>query len=180
MAYSSNSTGSVGTSSMGSSVGTTNSTSTGTSSVSVGTSASTGMNSSGPSSTNSSTGTPNNTGFPGLSYSNGTWSPNSNSLGTLSLGAPGLSGFTSNNFGTGWSDNGSSSGHTMTVDEVYGKSDTSFGNQSIVESQGDYEASSNEKSDAYCMKLRTLSLTASLSLTAINLISGRRPTYFHA
>lgn len=148
MAYSSNSsTGSVGTSSMGSSVGTTSSTSTGTSGVSVGTSASTGMSSSGPSSTGGSTGTPNNTGFTGLSYSDGTWSPNSNSLGTLSLGTPGLSGFASNNFGTGWSDNGSSSEPTMTVDEVYGKSDTSFGNQSIVESQGDYEASSNEKSN---------------------------------
>lgn len=150
MAYSSSSTGSVGTGSMGSSVGTTSSTSTGTNSASVGTSASTGMNSSGPSSTSSSTsgstGTSNNTGFTGLSYSNGTWSPNSNSLGTLSLGTPGLSGFTSNNFGTGWSDSGSSSEHTMTVDEVYGKSDTSFSNQSIVESQGDYEASSNEKS----------------------------------
>ena len=142
MAYSSSSTGSVGTSSMGSSVGTTSSTSTGTSGASVGTSASTGMNSSGPSSTNGSTGTPNNTGFTGLTYSNGTWSPNSNSLGTLSLGTPGLSGFVSNNFGTGWSDNGSSSEPVMTVDEVYGK-----GNQSIVESQGDYEASSNEKSN---------------------------------
>lgn len=150
MAYSSNSsTGSVGTSSMGSSVGTT---STGTSGVSVGTSASTGMSAStGPSSTSSSTsgstGTPNNTGFTGLSFSNGTWSPNSNSLGTLSLGTPGLSGFASNNFGTGWSGNDSSSEHTMTVDEVYGKSDTSFGNQSIVESQGDYNATSNEKSN---------------------------------
>ena len=142
MAYSSSSTGSVGTSSMGSSVGTTSSTSTGTSGASVGTSASTGMNSSGPSSTNGSTGTSNNTGFTGLTYSNGTWSPNSNSLGTLSLGTPGLSGFVSNNFGTGWSDNGSSSEPVMTVDEVYGK-----GNQSIVESQGDYEASSNEKSN---------------------------------
>lgn len=143
MAYSSNSsTGSVGTSSMGSSIGT-SSTSTGTSGVSVGTSASTGMSSSGP----SSTGTTSNTGFTGLSYSNGTWSPNSNSLGTLSLGTPGLSGFTSNNFGTGWSDNGSSSEPTMTVDEVYGKSDTSFGNQSIVESQGDYTATSNEMSN---------------------------------
>ena len=138
----SSSTGSVGTSSMGSSVGTTSSTSTGTSGASVGTSASTGMNASGPSSTNGSTGTPNNTGFTGLSYSNGTWSPNSNSLGTLSLGTPGLSGFASNNFGTGWSDNGNSSEPVMTVDEVYGK-----GNQSIVESQGDYEASSNEKSN---------------------------------
>ena len=147
MAYSSNSsTGSVGTSSMGSSIGT-SSTSTGTSGVSVGTSASTGMSSSGPSSTGGSTGTTNNTGFTGLSYSNGTWSPNSNSLGTLSLGTPGLSGFTSNNFGTGWSDNGSSSEPTMTVDEVYGKSDTSVGNQSIVESQGDYTATSNEMSN---------------------------------
>lgn len=145
MAYSSNSsTGSVGTSSIGSSIGTT---STGTSGASVGTSASTGMSSSGPNSTGGSTGTPNNTGFTGLSYSNGTWSPNSNSLGTLSLGTPGLSGFASNNFGTGWSDNGSSSEPTMTVDEVYGKSDTSFGNQSIVESQGDYNATSNEKSN---------------------------------
>lgn len=148
MAYSSNSsTGSVGTSSVGSSIGTPSSTSTGTSGVSVGTSASTGMSSTGPSSTGGSTGTPNNTGFTGLSYSDGTWSPNSNSLGTLSLGTPGLSGFASNNFGTGWSNNGSSSEPTMTVDEVYGKSDTSSGNQSIVESQGDYNATSNEKSN---------------------------------
>lgn len=148
MAYSSNSsTGSVGTSSMGSSIGSSSSTSTGSSGASVGTNASTGMGSSGPSSsgpgsTSGSTGAPDNTGFTGLSYSNGTWSPNSNSLGTLSLGTPGLSGFASNNFGTGLSDNGSSSEPTMTVDEVYGK-----GNQSIVESQGDYEASSNEKSN---------------------------------
>lgn len=148
MAYSSNSsTGSVGTSSMGSSIGTTSSTSTGSSGASVGTSASTGMNSSGPGSSGpGSTGAPDNTGFTGLSYSDGTWSPNSN-LGTLSPGAPGLPGFASNNFGTGWSGNSSSSGHAMTVDEVYGKNDTSFGNQSIVENQGDYEASSNEKSD---------------------------------
>ena len=142
MAYSSNSsTGSVGTNSVGSSIGTT---STGTNGVSVGTSASTGMSSSG-----GSTGTPNNTGFTGLSYSDGTWSPNNNSLGTLSLGTPGLSGFVSNNFGTGWSDNGSSSEPTMTVDEVYGKDTETddVGNQSIVERQGDYDASSNEKSN---------------------------------
>lgn len=78
---------------------------------------------------------------------------------------PGLS---SGNFGSAWSGNGNSgsgSGNytynntyysnnksepVMTVDEVYGKTGNTIGisgNQSIIERQGDYTASSNEKSD---------------------------------
>ena len=90
---------------------------------------------------------------PGLSFGAGV---TSNSNGNFSGGLPGLgpgfTGFASDNFGQGWG-NGSGGSSTnnnnnnntepvMTVDEVYGK-----GNQSIVENQGDYEASSNEKSN---------------------------------
>lgn len=77
-------------------------------------------------------------------------------------------GLASGNFGSAWSGNGnhgSGSGNytfnnttysnnksepVMTVDEVYGKTENTIGisgNQSIVERQGDYAASSNEKSD---------------------------------
>lgn len=89
---------------------------------------------------------------PGLSFGAGV---TSNSNGNFSGGlpgslpgmTPGFTGFAASNFGQGWGDgsSGSSTNNTepvMTVDEVYGK-----GNQSIVESQGDYEASSNEKSN---------------------------------
>ena len=84
---------------------------------------------------------------PGLSFDAGvgpTGTP-----GSLPGLTPGFTGFASSNFGQGWggSTSGSSTNDTktepvMTVDEVYGK-----GNQSIVESQGDYEATSNEKSN---------------------------------
>lgn len=92
-----------------------------------------------------------NTG-PGLSFGAGvTSNSNGNFSGGLPGMAPGFTGFASSNFGQGWGNGPSSTtGNTdttktepvMTVDEVYGK-----GNQSIVESQGDYEASSNEKSN---------------------------------
>ena len=93
-----------------------------------------------------------NTG-PGLSFSAGvTSNSNGNFSGGLPGMAPGFTGFASSNFGQGWGSNSSGSSTNnvdstktepvMTVDEVYGK-----GNQSIVESQGDYEATSNEKSN---------------------------------
>ena len=77
-------------------------------------------------------------------------------------------GLASGNFGSAWSGNGNSgsgsgsytynnttysnnkSEPVMTVDEVYGKTENTIGisgNQSIIERQGDYTASSNEKSD---------------------------------
>lgn len=55
------------------------------------------------------------------------------------------------------SEDDSKSEPTMTVDEVYGK-----GNQSIVESQGDYAASSNEKSN---VETSTLGKQDSISVT---------------
>lgn len=101
------------------------------------------------------------------------WTSNSNGNfgGGLKGSTTGFTGFASDNFGQGWGGSYSISPdsegkHTikpnaegkhvvtqkyskpqsqalyMTVDEVYGK-----GNQSIVESQGDYDASSNEKSN---------------------------------
>lgn len=159
MAYSSNSsTGSVGTSSVGSSIGTPSSTSTGTSGVSVGTSASTGNGATTSNSNGNFSG-----GLPGLG--GGSWSsPSSETAAAHASGVQGP-GLANGNFGSSWSGNGNSgsgsgdytynntsysnnkSEPTMTVDEVYGKSDTSSGNQSIVESQGDYNATSNEKSN---------------------------------
>ena len=103
----------------------------------------------------SSTGNGNNSGnfsggLPGLGGES--WSSYTNSKGSETDAAhssgvegPGLQ---NGNFGSEWGDgdgNGNyivGSHQYMTVDEVYGK-----GNQSIVESQGDYEASSNEKSN---------------------------------
>lgn len=164
MAYSSNSsTGSVGTSSVGSSIGTPSSTSTGTSGVSVGTSASTGSTTSGNGATTSNSNGNFSGGLPGLG--GGSWSsPSSETAAAHASGVQGP-GLANGNFGSSWSGNGNSgsgsgdytynntsysnnkSEPTMTVDEVYGKSDTSSGNQSIVESQGDYNATSNEKSN---------------------------------
>lgn len=126
------------------------STSTTSTSTSTGPAAASGSQTS---SNGSSTGNGNNGNSgvgPGLSFSAGV---TSNSNGNFSGGLPGLTsgftGFASSNFGQGWGDgsSGSSTNNNntepvMTVDEVYGK-----GNQSIVESQGDYEASSNEKSN---------------------------------
>lgn len=104
-------------------------------------------------------------GFPGLSV--GSWgSPSSETEAAHASGVQGP-GLANGNFGSSWSGNGNSgsgsgdytynntsysnnkSEPVMTVDEVYGKTDTATGisgNQSIVESQGDYTASSNEKS----------------------------------
>ena len=148
MAESSNSS-TTGTTGAGSSTSTTGTTSTSTSTSNSG-AAATGSQS--PSTGNGgTTGTGSGLSFGGgLASNTGSgWSSNSN--GNFSGGlpglAPGFTGFASSNFGQGWgSGNGGSSTnnteHVMTVDEVYGK-----GNQSIVESQGDYEASSNEKSN---------------------------------
>ena len=83
---------------------------------------------------------------PGLPFGAGV---TSNSNGNFSGGLPGFIGHAAINAVQGWGgrSGGSSTNSTktepvMTVDEVYGK-----GNQPIVESQGDYEASSNEKSN---------------------------------
>ena len=110
----------------------------------------------------------------GLASNTGSgWTSNSNGNngGGLNGTTTGFTGFASDNFGQGWGGSYSISPnaegkHTikpnaegklvvtqkyskpqsqalyMTVDEVYGK-----GNQSMVESQGDYEAASNEKSN---------------------------------
>lgn len=144
----SSSTGNSGTTGT-SSTGTTSTTSTSTStSTSNGGPAASGSQSS--SNGSFSTGNGNSNAGPGLSFGAGV---TSNSNGNFSGGLPGLgpgfTGFASSNFGQGWgsgsggsSTNNNKTEPVMTVDEVYGK-----GNQSIVESQGDYEASSNEKSN---------------------------------
>ena len=83
-------------------------------------------------------------GLPGLggeSWSSYTNSKDSETDAAHSSGVEGP-GLQNGNFGSESSDNDSSSEPEMTVDEVYGKS-----NQPIVESQGDYEASSNEMSN---------------------------------
>lgn len=153
------------------SVGTTSSTSTRTSGASVGTSASTGMNSSGSqaSSTTSNSNGNFGGGLPGLggqSYSSWGSSPGSETSAAHASGVQGP-GLANGNFGSSWSGNGnygSGSGDytynntsysnnksepVMTVDEVYGKTTETgvIGNQSIVENQGDYTATSNEKSN---------------------------------
>lgn len=112
-------------------------------------------------------------GLPGLGgeswgsfTSNGGWGPSSETSAAHASGVQGP-GLESGNFGSSWSGNGNSgsgsgdytynntsysnnkSKPVMTVDEVYGKTENALGtagNQSIVESQGDYNASSNEKS----------------------------------
>ena len=142
----------TGTSTTGNS-GTTGTTSTSTSTTSGnGGAASSGSQTSSNGSFSTGNGNSGSNGGvgPGLSFGAGV---TSNSNGNFSGGLPGLTpgftGFASSNFGQGWG-SGSSGSSTnnpktepvMTVDEVYGK-----GNQSIVESQGDYEATSNEKSN---------------------------------
>lgn len=145
------STGNSGTTGNGNGgTGTTSTTSTSTStSTSNGGAAASGSQSSsnGSFSTGKGNGGSNGGVGPGLSFGAGvgpTGTP-----GSLPGMAPGFAGFAASNFGQGWG--GSTSGSStndnktepvMTVDEVYGK-----GNQSIVESQGDYEATSNEKSN---------------------------------
>ena len=149
MAESSNSSStSTGTTGAGSSTSTGT---TGTASTSNGGPAASGSQSSsnGSFSTGNGNGGSNNGVGPGLSFGAGvgpTGTPGS-LPGSLPGLTPGFTGFASSNFGQGWGNGsgGSSTNNTepvMTVDEVYGK-----GNQSIVENQGDYEASSNEKSN---------------------------------
>ena len=106
-----------------------------------------GPGNSGPG--NSGPGNGNNGVGPGLSFGAGINGPSIGLPGSLPGLTPGFIGFASSNFGQGWGDgsdgsstNGNKTEPVMTVDEVYGK-----GNQSIVENQGDYEASSNEKSN---------------------------------
>lgn len=127
--------------------------------------ASTGSTTSGNGATTSNSTGNFSGGFPGLSI--GSWgSPSSETEAAHASGVQGP-GLANGNFGSSWSGNGNSgsgsgdytynntsysnnkSEPVMTVDEVYGKTDTATGisgNQSIVESQGDYTASSNEKS----------------------------------
>ena len=148
------STGNSGTSTTGTSSTSSTSTSTSTSTSNSGAAASGSQSSSnGSFSTGNGSGSSNNgtTGLgPGLSFGAGvTSNSNGNFSGGLPGMAPGFTGFAASNFGQGWgngssgsSTNGTKTEPVMTVDEVYGK-----GNQSIVESQGDYEASSNEKSN---------------------------------
>lgn len=147
------STGNSGTSTTGTSSTSSTSTSTSTSTSNGGAASGSQTSSNGSSSTGKGSGSSNNgtTGLgPGLSFSAGvTSNSNGNFSGGLPGMAPGFTGFAASNFGQGWgngssgsSTNGTKTEPVMTVDEVYGK-----GNQSIVESQGDYEASSNEKSN---------------------------------
>lgn len=133
--------------------GTTGNNGTGTTSTSNSGPAASGSQTSSNGSFSTGKGNNGNNGVgPGLSFGAGvTSNSNGNFSGGLPGMTPGFTGFASSNFGKGWGSGPSSTtGNTdqtktepvMTVDEVYGK-----GNQSIVESQGDYEASSNEKSN---------------------------------
>lgn len=151
MADSSNSSA---TSSTGSTGSTGSQTSTSTTSAGSGSTGSTGSQTS---TTSNSTGNFSG-GLPGLG--GGSWGgPTSETAAAHASGVQGP-GLANGNFGSAWSNNGNSgsgsgdytynntsysnnkSEPVMTVDEVYGK-----GNQSIVESQGDYTATSNEKSN---------------------------------
>lgn len=125
--------------------------------------ASTGSTTSGNGATTSNSTGNFSGGLPGLG--GGSWSsPSSETAAAHASGVQGP-GLANGNFGSSWSGNGNSgsgsgdytynntsysnnkSEPVMTVDEVYGKTETGvLGNQSIVESQGDYAASSNEKS----------------------------------
>ena len=145
------STGNSGTTSTSNGAGS-QSTSTASTSTSNSGAAASGSQSSSNGSFSTGNGGSNGGVGPGLSFGAGV---TSNSNGNFSGGLPGLgpgfTGFASSNFGQGWGSGSGSGGSSindtktepvMTVDEVYGK-----GNQSIVENQGDYEASSNEKSN---------------------------------
>ena len=100
-----------------------------------------------------------------LGLGGGSWGSPSSETGAAHASGVEGPGLANGNFGSSWSGNGNSgsgsgdytynntsysnnkSEPVMTVDEVYGKTETGvLGNQSIVESQGDYAASSNEKS----------------------------------
>ena len=130
---------------------------------------STGSQSTGSQASTSGATTSNSTGnfsggLPGLG--GGSWgSPSSETSAAHASGVEGP-GLANGDFGSSWSGNGNSgsgsgdytynntsysnnkSEPVMTVDEVYGKTETTgiSGNQSIVEGQGDYAASSNEES----------------------------------
>lgn len=144
------STGNSGTSTTGTSSTGSTSTSTSTSTSNGAAASGSQSSSNGSSSTGKGSGSSNSGVGPGLSFGAGvTSNSNGNFSGGLPGMAPGFTGFAASNFGQGWgngsggsSTNGTKTEPVMTVDEVYGK-----GNQSIVESQGDYEASSNEKSN---------------------------------
>ena len=172
MAESSNSsTSSTSTTGAGST-----STSTSTNGNGNGGPASAGSQSSSNGSFSTGNGNSNSNTGPGLSFGAGV---TSNSNGNFSGGLPGLTpgftGFASSNFGQGWGSNGSGSSTNnvdntktepvMTVDEVYGK-----GNQSIVENQGDYEASSNEKSN---VETSTFGKQDEISVTPISVTEDK-------
>lgn len=169
------STGNSGTTGAGSQSTSTTSTSTSTSTSNGGPAASGSQTSSnGSFSTGKGSGNNGNNGVgPGLSFGAGvTSNSNGNFSGGLPGMAPGFAGFAASNFGQGWgSGNGGSSTNdnktepVMTVDEVYGK-----GNQSIVESQGDYEASSNEKSN---VETSTFGKQDEISVTPVSVTENK-------
>lgn len=169
------STGNSGTTGAGSQSTSTTSTSTSTSTSNGGPAASGSQTSSnGSFSTGKGSGNNGNNGVgPGLSFGAGvTSNSNGNFSGGLPGMAPGFAGFAASNFGQGWgSGNGGSSTNdnktepVMTVDEVYGK-----GNQSIVESQGDYEATSNEKSN---VETSTFGKQDEISVTPVSVTENK-------
>lgn len=169
------STGNSGTTGAGSQSTSTTSTSTSTSTSNGGPAASGSQTSSnGSFSTGKGSGNNGNNGVgPGLSFGAGvTSNSNGNFSGGLPGMAPGFAGFAASNFGQGWgSGNGGSSTNdnktepVMTVDEVYGK-----GNQSIVESQGDYEATSNEKSN---VETSTFGKQDEISVTPVSITEDK-------
>lgn len=156
---SSRSTGSKSTGSK--STGSTGSKSTGSQSSS--------KTSAGGATTSNSTGNFSGGRLPGLGgQSFSSWSGSGSETAAAHASGVQGPGLANGNFGSAWSGNGnhgSGSGNytynnttysnnkaepVMTVDEVYGKTENTIGisgNQSIVEKQGDYAASSNEKSD---------------------------------
>lgn len=103
-------------------------------------------------------------GFSGLSFSNGQFSVNSN--GNFSGGLPGFGGFSNTNeaFSNVTYQNNQTE-PTMTVDEVYGKS-----NQARVESQGDYAALSNEKSN---VETSTFGKQDAISVTPLSVTENK-------
>ena len=137
-------------------------------------------------------------GLGGQSFSS--WSKQGPSSETDAAHASGVQGpgLASGNFGSTWSGNGnhgsgsgsytyngtSYSGNktepVMTVDEVYGKIETTYGkpetatgtsgNQPTVEKQGDYAASSNEKSD---VKTSTLGKQDDITVTPISVTEDK-------
>lgn len=168
MAVNSSSSSNSSTGSTGSrSTGSTGSKSTGSQSSSK---TSAGSTTSGSNATTSnSTGNFSGGRLPGLGgQSFSSWSGSGSETAAAHASGVQGPGLANDNFGSSWSGNGnhgSGSGNytynnttysnnkaepVMTVDEVYGKTENTIGisgNQSIVEKQGDYTASSNEKSD---------------------------------